>query len=231
MIEGASEVPGHADRGLGTTAQQLAQTWKAISGPRDVVEFYGHGRHARQFACFSNFYDQRDDPFWFSVSNQLDCKVELPEDRRRVSCAFSEKAIMLCKAAVMGDVQTYVEICEARRPHQAKTLGRRVQNFNGTLWDRVVCHVAFHVVYENRGTNISPVPRDAVRAAGHGRPPDRGGHHLATGIRSGASASTWATPERGTPPRGAYTRLGAHGRPPGPARGGRAGAGAGPREG
>merc|ERR1719343_333289 len=48
----------------------------------------------------------------------------------------------------MGDVQTYVEICEARRPNQAKALGRRVRNFDSKLWDKVVCHVAFCVVYE-----------------------------------------------------------------------------------
>jgi len=116
-------------------------------GPSDVLEFYGHGAYMGDVACFSNFFDQTAEPFDFEVPAEL-CAVELPPRHRRVSCAFSEKAIMMCKAAAMGDCATYVEICDSPRPSEVKALGRKVQNFSGELWDRIVCSVAFHSVLQ-----------------------------------------------------------------------------------
>lgn len=55
---------------------------------------------------------------------------------------------MLCKAAVMGDIATYRHLLNVTSPQQAKHLGRRVNNFDEAKWTRVVCSVAFHVVYQ-----------------------------------------------------------------------------------
>ena len=63
-------------------------------------------------------------------------------------CDFSEKAIMLCKAAVMGDAEKYHEIAKALKPNVAKQLGRQVRGFDEATWKMVECSVAFEVVYQ-----------------------------------------------------------------------------------
>ena len=68
------------------------------------------------------------------------------EQSRSVACAFSEKAVMLCKAAAMGDAATYREIAQASTPEAAKSLGRQVRDFSDQVWARVECSVAFQVV-------------------------------------------------------------------------------------
>jgi ribA/ribD-fused uncharacterized protein len=59
-----------------------------------------------------------------------------------VPVTFTEKAIMLCKAAIMGDYQTYDGIVAASTPAQAKALGRQVAPFDAPKWDAAVCDVA-----------------------------------------------------------------------------------------
>jgi len=115
--------------------------------PSDVVEFYGHGWSNGAQACFSNFFDQSDAPFDFELPVEL-CAISLSPAERKVSCEFSEKAIMLCKAAVMGDRQTFNRLRKTREPSKAKKLGRQVQGFSQDVWDAVVCSVAFEVVFQ-----------------------------------------------------------------------------------
>merc|ERR1719329_1215584 len=57
-------------------------------------------------ACFSNFYDQTWCAFDFVLPLKFD-GVGLAEADRTTRCTFSEKAIMLCKAAVFGDSDSY----------------------------------------------------------------------------------------------------------------------------
>lgn len=66
-------------------------------------------------------------------------------------CPYSEKAIMLCKAALMGDRKSYDAIAaldRKSRPDQAKRMGRGVKGFNDSLWQEHVCLVAFEVVHQ-----------------------------------------------------------------------------------
>merc|ERR1712032_332890 len=72
----------------------------------------------------------------------------LAERELTVACEFSEKAIMLCKAAVAADSRSYREIVAADTPVEAKRLGKLVEGFDQKLWDKVVCSVAFEVVLQ-----------------------------------------------------------------------------------
>lgn len=49
-----------------------------------------------------------------------------------VNCA--EQAMMLWKAALHGDIQTWNKILKAKHPAEQKKLGRQVVNFNDELW-------------------------------------------------------------------------------------------------
>ena len=48
---------------------------------------------------------------------------------------FSEKAIMLCKAGLMDDEETFEKIIAAKTPKKAKSLGRCVSPWDNDLWD------------------------------------------------------------------------------------------------
>lgn len=97
--------------------------------------------------CFSNFYDQKSQPFDFQVPDSFLAGLggRVPPV---VSCDFSEKAIMLCKAAVMGDADAYCKIAAATNPGKTKGLGRSLKGFRQEIWDSVVCSVAYEVVYQ-----------------------------------------------------------------------------------
>jgi len=133
---------------------ELAILWPTLY-PSEcaVVEFYGHSKKSGRKACFSNFY--RHDSIPFTVPDccwdrlvSFEGLINNLNLHQTVYVNFSEKSIMLCKAAVMGDVATYSRILAAKSPGDAKRLGRKVTNFDEELWQSVVIRVAFESVYQ-----------------------------------------------------------------------------------
>ena len=59
-----------------------------------------------------------------------------------VVCVHPEKAIMLCKANIIGDYKMYGQIQAAASPQEAKALRRSVSPFVPARWDALVCEVA-----------------------------------------------------------------------------------------
>jgi len=110
-----------------------------------VLEFYGH-KGSQQYGCFSNFSDHG---FEFCIPEEF-CAIDLKPTERIVWCAFSEMAIMLCKAAAMGDYDSFMKIATSRdaSPQKIKSLGRGVQYWDEGIWDKIVCSVAYEVVYQ-----------------------------------------------------------------------------------
>lgn len=102
---------------------------------RRVVPFYSHTKGP--FTCFSNFCYFPDECAPFRVPDSCwNTEFEALGIPQTVCVEFSEKSIMLCKAARMGDVAKYREIMEVATPKEAKRLGRQVTvGGNGTEWD------------------------------------------------------------------------------------------------
>lgn len=130
--------------GTGVTPASLtADLWSKMEKTW-VLEFYGHSP-SQKYGCFSNFFEA---PFVFVVPKEL-CAFELSLEKRTVPCDFSEKAIMLCKAAAMGDQTTYSKIAGSKQSQgKIKAMGREVSPFSESLWQEIVCSVAFEVVYQ-----------------------------------------------------------------------------------
>jgi ribA/ribD-fused uncharacterized protein len=106
-----------------------------------TVEFYGHRPASGALRCFSNFYEHP--PFDFVVPPSCGAEALVAAGRpHRVPVTFTEKAIMLCKASIMGDYKTYDKILAAASPQEAKALGRAVSPFVPAIWDALVCEVA-----------------------------------------------------------------------------------------
>lgn len=110
-----------------------------------TVEFYSHktGPHC----CFSNFY--KHEHFNFTVPESCG-RAELIATGRSstVACAFSEKAIMLCKAAAMGDYASYDEIVHSSSPAHTKKCGRRIRHWDQYKWNQIVVEVAVQSVLQ-----------------------------------------------------------------------------------
>jgi ribA/ribD-fused uncharacterized protein len=119
------------------TPNKLIKLWKSIKEERKVIGFYEHvGEHA----SFSNFYDKHP-PFYFQIPKY--CGLQ---SGKICNIQFSEKAIMLCKASLMGDTKTFNLILKAPNPYIAKKLGRQVHPFNEELWQKNVCYIAKDIV-------------------------------------------------------------------------------------
>jgi len=135
--------------GAHLTPDDLVRRWQSLTWPHQVVQFKGsEERKARTpVRCFSNFFDEY--AFDFTLPLEI-CAPTLclSEGDRTIRCNFSEKAIMLCKAASMGDLQSYKDIAATTAPLDAKQLGKLVRNWDAELWDVLVCSVAFEVVFQ-----------------------------------------------------------------------------------
>mmetsp|Transcript_26609 Transcript_26609/g.61590 ORF Transcript_26609/g.61590 Transcript_26609/m.61590 type:complete len:184 (+) Transcript_26609:100-651(+) len=105
-----------------------------------VLGFYSHSAKS-PYKEFSNF-------FWMSspYEFQLPDFAMKPGFPPSVMCEFSEKAIMLTKAALMGDRETFDELMVAETPAIAKALGRRVAPFDEALWEVHLEDVAYEAV-------------------------------------------------------------------------------------
>ena len=131
-------LPSPILRGQYEDKSTLARRWKGMTEKVEVVLFYGHALN-EDYACFSNFYVH--EPFTFKIPPWCG----LYADQDTVPIHFAEKAIMLCKASLMGDEVLFSEISQATTPIEAKRLGRKVQPWNETKWQSRVCNIAGHV--------------------------------------------------------------------------------------
>ena len=148
-----------------TPAQLKSQLWSTMrrvdGGRTRVLGFYGH--HRRQAnGCFSNFAESA---FAFELPRGVIppacAAVDFPSP---VSVEFSEKAIMLAKAAAFGDAASYRLIASARTPDAAKRLGRKVRPFDDARWQGLVCHIAREVVWQK--FSKLPLLRDHLLGTG-----------------------------------------------------------------
>ena len=96
---------------------------------------------------FSNFYKL---PHTFTIPEW--CGVK---GGTSINVIFSEQSIMLCKASLFHDIETFEKIKKARNPFEAKKLGRVVKNFDESQWLECVCDIAVEVVYQKFKSNKS----------------------------------------------------------------------------
>lgn len=101
-----------------------------------VIGFYGRKSH---FSEFSNFHYA---PFDFHLP-EFACHEGW---NHTIYCEVSEKAIMLTKAALMKDRESFEEMIKTKDPAAVKALGRSVSPWNQELWDAHLEAVAFEVV-------------------------------------------------------------------------------------
>ena len=163
---------------------------KRMRSEPSVLGFYGH-KPDRPYACFSNFAGAPvAEPFEFELPDgllldgyatirrisQFHAYSQIADifahhdrvDRRLfpspIVVDFSEKAIMMCKAAVMADSESYHDIMTSFTPSSAKAKGRLVYPFDDQKWQSVVCHVAREVIWQK----FSKIPRLAKILLGTG---------------------------------------------------------------
>ena len=156
--------PGGTTSVAATPASLRAQ-WRRRTQREDVLGFYSE---RRELGFCSNFFISRP-PFVFTLSPMLQRMVPLTPANGFASpipCDCAEKAIMLCKAALMGDAASYRRIARSSSPQEAKRLGRTVRPFDHARWDSAVCRVATEVLW----MKFSPDPtlRRALLDTGFG---------------------------------------------------------------
>lgn len=83
-----------------------------------IIYFWGHTLDQKKMtaACFSQWYD-----CYFEVDG--------------IQYHTTEQYMMANKAQLFGDEEALQEIMASYHPHDYKKLGRKVRNFEPTLWD------------------------------------------------------------------------------------------------
>ena len=125
----------------GLTPEDLKKEW-SLKNPQHVIGFYGENN---EFGEFSNFFKHTHTfiiPEWCGNKRGTCINVE-----------FSEKSIMLCKASLFNDNETFEKIKIEKTPYKAKMLGRTVTNFDENIWSQYVCDIAFQAVYQKFKSN------------------------------------------------------------------------------
>lgn len=125
----------------------MVQWQEMVDWPNEpIAQFYEAEDSSSPYGVFSNFYVH--EPFEFSIPSNCRSRVVFADGKRPTSVPirYTEKAIMLCKAAIMGDEDAFDAIVAASSPAEDKAFGRKVRNFDQALWNRVVCDVAVDVV-------------------------------------------------------------------------------------
>jgi ribA/ribD-fused uncharacterized protein len=112
----------------------------------NIIKFYSHDE-SKFYHQFSNFYIS---PFEFFLPNFLQVDNFL---KNKFYCESSEKAIMLSKAILMNDRDTFNIILKTKDPAECKLLGRKVNNFNQNLWDNHINEIAYNVLYQKFTSN------------------------------------------------------------------------------
>lgn len=107
----------------------LSQWWGGFEGQQG-------GFYIRQHELIPGV-DFIHDSFDFRV------RVELLKDQKRIHINCCEQYMMLLKACIFKDFDSFKLIYEATSPQVQKDLGRGIKNFNPELWDEK----KFEVVY------------------------------------------------------------------------------------
>lgn len=110
--------------------------------PRKVVAFFME-THGEPYKEFSNWFEGSA-PFEFKIPSYAH-REGFPET---VWCWSAEKAIMVTKASLMGDRQSFDAIVEASDQAIIKALGRKVTPFIRELWDQYLESTAFEIVLQ-----------------------------------------------------------------------------------
>lgn len=145
---------------VGWTLDELQWRWKAHAaahGPGLAVTPFYSDRHPL-YGCFSNFW-RFPHPVPFSVPDSCwGAGVAAAGLPRTVMVGFSEKSIMLCKAARFNDHAAFRAIVECDHPRDAKRLGRTVTRdgdstkpWSNEHWHAVVLGVAVTIVHQKFG--------------------------------------------------------------------------------
>mmetsp|Transcript_139328 Transcript_139328/g.253422 ORF Transcript_139328/g.253422 Transcript_139328/m.253422 type:complete len:497 (-) Transcript_139328:73-1563(-) len=127
----------------------LQRRWRSMTEAEAVIDINATEdvRMGSRWQCFSNSW--RELWFEFVVPREFcDPILQFADRDRTVMCEFAEKAVMLCKAAAMGDGDRYWKIARTSDLREVRNQGRSICPVKNQLWDTIVCSLAFEVVLQ-----------------------------------------------------------------------------------
>ena len=127
--------------------------------PKPIISFWAH-RSTAAYPQFSNFFTHEE--FIFEVPDF----VKREGFPFHITCIFSEKAIMVCKAILMGDHDTLKRIIHSSTPEDVKSLGRSIKPWRQELWDIYIEDIAYAVVYQ-KFTKVSGLKDILLQVSDH----------------------------------------------------------------
>lgn len=124
--------------------ENLINKWNQMNYPVDIVLFF---HEKGKYGCFSNYSRT---PFTFNLPKYINSSNDY---KRAIVCDFSEKAIILCKAALMNDIITYNKLINVKSLQECKLLDKGISNFKEIKWKRYLCDIAKEVTFQKFSQN------------------------------------------------------------------------------
>ena len=133
-----------------------------------ITPFLSHNKELSKYYFLSNFW-QVPEPYCIGMKqyyDKMDIDPILVDKIINTKISFSEKSIMIAKAAAMKDIDTINIIIDTPEPINAsvdemksfctyiKNLGRKIINFNQDKWNILLPEVVFYTVTEKFKTDI-----------------------------------------------------------------------------
>lgn len=92
-----------------------------------MIGFYS--KDAANKGCLSNWFPASSHFYWITPDSKI--------KKTNIVVPTSEHSLMLQKASVFGDFETFLKITCTDSPKDAKMLGRQVCNFQPEVWDQI----------------------------------------------------------------------------------------------
>ena len=125
------------------TPASLKQLWCSFGKAQKSVVYFNSAKppyHPLASTTFSTSYRHR--PVTFEIPENCGAdRLKASGRSTTVTFTFAHKAIMLCKASLFGDYDTFDLMLKSTNRSHAQQLGRRVSPFDQTVWDKMICSI------------------------------------------------------------------------------------------
>lgn len=125
------------------TPVSLKQLWYSYGKAQKSVVYFNCTKppyHPLASTTFSTSY--RHLPVTFEIPTYCGAdRLQASGRSTTVTFTFAHKAIMLCKASLFGDYDTFDLMLKSTNRSHAQQLGRRVSPFDQTIWDKMICSI------------------------------------------------------------------------------------------
>lgn len=119
--------------------ETIRSYWKDVTSKQKVCSFY---KASDEDGFLSNSFTHEAFDYCIPFGSFQGEKIPV---------TFSKKALMLNKASLMGDRESFERIVQSNDPKESKNHGKNINPWNEELWQKYLCAITKDVIYSKFG--------------------------------------------------------------------------------